>query len=272
LECLTKYWGFYFVAVIDGNGVGISDLQGALNGVRKYQEWWSDLSFQTLEERVHQSEVNSRIASKLFKKVLAARILVFELFLDIAIQVDGSLQEKHKRAWLLFQLSDDLDPELSPGHPFTLIIDNCLKHASDEALDELIGRLNTILKRLPRAKFMIVLDEAQWAVRSLPRSFLSSTDDTVFRSILREMVKVFAVPSVNLVVSGTGLSLGDLHDATASGVSKPLESVAVEFNLGMFETWEKLKKFLERYIPASFLETASGYCLQRRIREYLLGR
>jgi hypothetical protein len=86
------------------------------------------------------------------------------------------------------------------------------------------------------------------------------------------MVKVFANPSINFIVSGTGLSLGDLRDSTASGVSKSPESVRVFHELGMFDTWPKLKKFLERYTPASFLETPSGYCLQLRIREYLLGR
>jgi hypothetical protein len=57
----------------------------------------------------------------------------------------------------------------------------------------------------------------------------------------------------------------------ASGVSKP-GAVMLFHQLGMFDTWPKLKPFLERYIPASILETPSGYRLQVRIREYLLGR
>ena len=30
MEALTKYWGFYFVATPDVNGVGIRDLRDAL--------------------------------------------------------------------------------------------------------------------------------------------------------------------------------------------------------------------------------------------------
>jgi hypothetical protein len=56
----------------------------------------------------------------------------------------------------------------------------------------------------------------------------------------------------------------------ASGVSK--EDVFVFHDLGMFDTWEKLQPFFERYVPASFLQSPSGYHLQKRIREYLLGR
>jgi hypothetical protein len=56
----------------------------------------------------------------------------------------------------------------------------------------------------------------------------------------------------------------------ASGVSKA--DVFLFHNLGMFDTWEKLKPFLERFIPASFLQSPSGYRLEIRMREYLLGR
>jgi hypothetical protein len=72
-------------------------------------------------------------------------------------------------------------------------------------------------------------------------------------------------------VSGTGLSLADLEDAMAPGVSKPAK-VKLFHQLGMFDTWPKLEQFLRRYIPASILETPSGYRLQQRMQEYLLGR
>jgi hypothetical protein len=43
-------------------------------------------------------------------------------------------------------------------------------------------------------------------------------------------------------------------------------------NLGMFDTWPKLEAFLNLYLPPSYMVTPSGYHLQQRIREYLLGR
>ncbi|KAM6498797.1 hypothetical protein JOM56_006745, partial [Amanita muscaria] len=273
LEGLTKYWGFYLVVVPDANGVGIRDLQDVLNEVTENREWISDLSPLSSEKRAVQSELNSLIASQLLKKVLAARIVVFQLFLELAIQVDGELQEKHKRIWLLFQLFDQVDPRVGTLHPFVRIVRYCLRHASAEALDILVERLDTIRARyLPPSRFIVGLDEAQHAARLYPRSFISPPNSKVLRSILRVIAQVFTRSPIKLVVSGTGLPLEDLEDHRASGVSKPAESVILFHELGMFDTWPKLKAFLERYVPASFSETPSGYRLQQRIREYLLGR
>ena len=110
LEGLTKYWGFYVVAIPDVTGVGVRDLRDALEKVAEYPSWASDLKLFKSEERADREEVNSRIASKRFRKVLASRIVVFQLFLQLAIQVHGTLREnsnqmhlffKHERIWLL---------------------------------------------------------------------------------------------------------------------------------------------------------------------------
>jgi hypothetical protein len=271
MEGLTKYWGFYLVAIPDANGVGIRDLQDALEDIADYREWTSDLSNLPSGQRARQNDLNSLIASKHLRKVLAARVVIFQLFLRLAIVVDGKLQEKHKRIWLLFQLSDQL-PRGGILHPFVRIIKKCLRHASNEALVTLIERLTGIREKyLSQSHFSVMLDEAQRATRLYPRSFISSTSDRVYRSIVREIVKVITQSRMTLVVSGTGLSLAELEETMASGVSKP-GSVVLFHQLGMFDTWLKLKPFLERYIPASILETPSGYRLQIRIREYLLGR
>jgi hypothetical protein len=144
--------------------------------------------------------------------------------------------------------------------------------ASNDALDALVGRLGETLREyLPRTHFILGLDEAQRASRMYPRSFISSTDTGTFRSIIREIIKVFTMTSIKLIVSGTGLSLADLQDSMTSGVSKRAE-VILFYELGMFDTWPKLESFLKRYVPASILYSRSGYRLQLRMREYLQGR
>jgi hypothetical protein len=151
---------------------------------------------------------------------------------------------------------------------------NRLDHASPEYIDRLVERLDAICRRhLPGENFIVELDEAQHAIRDYPRCFVSSGNNTKHRSILREMVKVFGTTPMKLVVSGTGVSMEDLGDAMASGVSRPfIPNEGWITDLGMFDNWPKLKAFLERYLPPSFLETASGHRLQQRIQEYLLGR
>ena len=161
MEGLTKYWGFYLVAIPDVNGVGIRDLQDALEDVADNSEWTSDLRPLPSGKRVPQNDLNSLIASKHLRKV----------FLQLAIVVDGKLQEKHKRIWLLFQLYDQ-PPRGGILHPFVQIIKKCLRHASNEALVTLIERLTGIREKyLPQSHFIVVLDEAQWAARLYPYSW-----------------------------------------------------------------------------------------------------
>ena len=269
LEGLTKYWGFYFVAVPDINRVGIPDLEQSLKKIAEDPRWVSDLRGLSPDKRAGQNDLNRRIARKELRKILAARIVVFKLFLQLAIKVDGELLEKHKRIWLLFQ-SAWLSPEETP-HPFRQVMEGCLRNASPEALDILVFRLHHIRRQyLPGARFILGLDEAQHAARLYPYSFISSSNLDRYRSIIREIAKVFTYLEIDLVVSGTGLSLEELREVLASGVSKP--DIFVFHHLGMFDTWEKLKPFLERYVPASFLRSPGGYRLEKRIREYLLGR
>jgi hypothetical protein len=133
LEGLTKYWGFYLVASPDVNRVGISDLPDALVKIAREPQWVSDLRGVSSNNRAAQNDLNRRIASKELQRVLAARIVVFKLFLQLAIKVDGKLLEKHKRIWLLFQLSDQLGPKRI-RHPFLRIMKDCLRDASAKAL------------------------------------------------------------------------------------------------------------------------------------------
>jgi len=237
----------------------------------QYDGWTSDLRGVPSEQRTARNATNSSIASKVIRKVLAARIVVFQRFLEIAIKIDGKLQEKHKRIWLLFQLFDQLNPGSDTTHPFVKIM-NCLNKASPDALEALIRRLDDIRHTyLSSELFMVGLDEAQRALRLYRYSFISSSNDEVFRSIIREIVVVFKECTTKFVISGTGVSLAELKGTMASGVGKPVP-VQLFHKLGMFDTWPKLKPFLERYVPASILRSDSGICLQIRIQEFLLGR
>ena len=149
----------------------------------------------------------------------------------------------------------------------------CLIRASSQALDELVGRFGNIrLKYISQRRFIFGLDEAQWASRKYPRSFISSRSSDTFRSIILEVVQVFTRLPIKLVVSDTDLLLEDIQDSIVSGVSRPVNGARLFHELGMFDSWRKLESFVERYIPASILKSHSGRHLQQRMREYLHGR
>ena len=164
----------------DWHGVGVQDLQDALLDAARYEEWVSDLRPLSPDECVTQSATNSCIASKLFKKVLAAQLVVFELFLELAVKVDGELLEKHKHFWLLFQLRDNINSQVGTIHPCVKVIQTCLREASTEALEILLTHFDPICaKYLPPKHFIIVLDEAQHAIQLHPHSFTSSLNAEV---------------------------------------------------------------------------------------------
>ena len=105
-----------------------------------------------------QNDLNSRIALKQLQTIMAARIAVFELFLKLAIKVDGRLLEKHKRIWLLFQ-SDRLSSERT-RHPFLWIVNKCLRKASPQALHILVDRLHDSREEyFLGSNFILGLDE-----------------------------------------------------------------------------------------------------------------
>ena len=268
LELLITYWGFYFVAIPDVNGVGIEDLREVLLELTLNPSWVADLQ-ENPENRVNQNRINIGIASLPLKRALAARIAVFELFIELAVKADGKLLEKHKHSWLLFQVAYHLD---QVPHPIVRIMKNCFGEASNRALDAWIARLGHIrtTHKPSMDDFIIGLDESQRVVRLHPCPFLSFTNNNTFRSILREIVRILIIQPTTLFVSGTGVTMEELQDAVGSGVSKPA-GAELFHELGMFNTWPSLLVFLERYLPPSFLATGSGIHLQRRIQEYLLG-
>jgi hypothetical protein len=212
-------------------------------------------------------------------KMFAARIVVFELFLEVAVKMDGCLQEKHKLAWLMFQLSNVPNRSDRSPHPFTRVNLNCLGGAAPEALDELVGRLHAIRTKYFRhyPHFFFVYDEAQVAAESSPHAFMSSKGGEIWPSKLREVIRVSAEidnPTIRFIVSGTGLSLETVNEVLASGVGKPPTNggFALYHKVGGFDTEESQRAYLDRYVPRSVLASSSGHILCRRIHSWLLGR
>jgi hypothetical protein len=202
LEGFTKSWGLYFVAARDYNGVGVNDLEAALDDIGGYEDWTVDIRPYGGQDRNNRNKFNIHISNRAIRKVIAARLVVFRLFLQLAEARNGNVGPEHQRLWLLFQLSNPL-PGFETPHPF-VTMNKCLKRASDGALRTLIQDFEQIrLEYFPETRFTIALDDAQQAVRLYRSCFLSSGEPFKVRSILREIVKVFSSLTVRIIVSGT---------------------------------------------------------------------
>jgi len=202
-------------------------------------------------------------------------VVVFEQFLELAIQMDGHLQQRHKHPWLTFQLSNLLDPNDCDIHPSNKID---LGGAAPDALRTPVRqRLSTIRTKSfhhdPR--FFFVLDEAQVAARSSPSAFVSSKDLSKPQSILRAIINVWvalSLPNNPFIVSGTGLSLDTVNEDLSSRVGKPTQGFDVFHDIGSFDTEGSQRAYLDHYIPQSLLTSTTGIALCKRMVDWLLGR
>jgi hypothetical protein len=104
LEGLCRQWGFYFVAKPNSTGIGSHDLWQIVSDfsiVHNYRE----------EEAAHEKNPKNTAAIKHmqatakrgFAQLLLARFLLLNLLIVEAQQVQGGLNENHRRLWILLQ-------------------------------------------------------------------------------------------------------------------------------------------------------------------------
>ena len=98
----------------------------------------SELRFVSAPNRAHRNDLNSRIARKQPQKIPAARTVVFELFLQLAIKVDGSCWKSISAFGYYSNLKWGSVPI---PHPVHTIMDKCLLNASPQALRILVRRV-----------------------------------------------------------------------------------------------------------------------------------
>jgi len=116
------------------------------------------------------------------------------------------------------------------------------------------------MQYFPESIFIIALDLAPQASRRYRFCFVSVHATSKFRSILREIVKVF---SSLMLCQVTELSFGGRRSPTFR--CGKTSGTFVEF--GMPGDPLKLEAVLQKYIPPFILESASGKSLQLRIQE-----
>jgi hypothetical protein len=192
-------------------------------------------------------------------KVLATRVVMFEHFLELAVQMDGHLQEQHKHAWLMFRICDILDPDM---HPVIEIIVAGLVGAETYTPREIVRRVSALRNKYfhhdPR--FFFVLDEAQVSAGSFPCAFMSSRNNSKPQSIFCEIINVWAnlnFAMVNFIVSGTGLFLDAVNEVLSSGVGKQAaKKFDVFHDVGSFNTEKSQRAYWDQYVPQAFLTSS----------------
>ncbi|THU87894.1 hypothetical protein K435DRAFT_969716 [Dendrothele bispora CBS 962.96] len=310
LEGLCQSWGFYFTCQqphpMWGTrpSFGSADLPQLLHRILP-----ADPNFaKELPSPRHPSgrqwsteeliEINAKlqgnwsIAERWFKALLLARFALFETFLS-EIQVQNMSSGVYtRRKWLLLQalsfpiLGEDIFALLTQkiGAFTTAAIDQALKHywAKTDGLLKDLERSNSFKRNI-----FLVIDEAQDGVRNLRSAFKSGLNDTGFpyenrkqRPVLRQLIHVFSHVlatqeslgcAATFVVTGTGVSVGMLREATSSTTYKKTSFFEV-FRTGGFDTPESQTEYVRKYLGHDFVDSEKGQELIDRLWTWLRGR
>ncbi|KAJ7746501.1 hypothetical protein DFH07DRAFT_942678 [Mycena maculata] len=277
LEGLCLHWGFYFASIVDSNQIGSHDVQNAIQfTIPNSPGFAADLTTLHFNERRLSLEQNRDIARKRFSEILLARIIIFQLFLEVI--AERTVAEP-KKLWLLLQLH----PRrlgYSGGDFFEALTaalqnspENWIKKQGDQRFEAIRTRWN--LQGYNDPAFFLVLDEAQYAARRHFSAFRSDANDWIPRPILREIItawvlSLFAALGLWMVISGTGVDSDVIAQIMASRVAKPGDPLIT--NVGAFTNHETHVAFIKQYIPPRILKTTSGDALVERMSYWLRGR
>ncbi|KAG6872270.1 hypothetical protein C0995_011369 [Termitomyces sp. Mi166 len=239
LEGLCHKWGFYFTSLVDSSLLGSSDVQ---NSIRHYvpdsHNFKSTLP-PTGSPRCEPSLNNNRqIANRIFSRLFLARLLVFNLFVDVMNDLDLEILNDaqatlYKQRWLLLQLQ----PNLIHSKIWDIFDDitRKLSQASESYINTTIRTLLSRVRKLcvdktalssdeaHQTPIFCVLDEAQYAATQHCSAFRSE-NGAAHRPILREIVRAWESQTsgqgVFMVVAGTGISKDVVDQAMASAIMK----------------------------------------------------
>jgi hypothetical protein len=266
LEGLWRNWGLYFTASIRLGGLGSSDLEHVLQQLEQQDR----LTKLTEENRILALDENRGAMSRLCILLLYVRLVALRIFLECASAQPGGITDAHKSRWLLLQIA--LKEFFSGVDIFSTLSWELraaplayLRRAVESELKEVKALLG------PSPPLFCVLDEAQVPTNLFINCFLSETEPTKRRPILREIVASWTKVLPDLIVSGTGVSMQEVESVLDSAVAKEgdLQSTT---STGAFDNQNDQKEYLKQYLPSGFLDSEPGKALVLRAGYWLCGR
>ncbi|KAH6879719.1 hypothetical protein BKA70DRAFT_1207313 [Coprinopsis sp. MPI-PUGE-AT-0042] len=281
LEGLCRHWGFYFTSLVDSSLLGSSDVENAISShIPDSPGFRANLPPAGTPAYENALRTNRQLASRVFRQVLLARLLIFDLFVETMSEHPEQHPQLLKQRWLLLQLQPSiLNPRV--WDVFDHLSRELLSSASDAYINcqtkTLLGQVRSRLSRLRSAEKMpifCVLDEAQHAASQHLPAFRSDHSGA-HRPVLREIVRAWdgqcAGQGVFMVVAGTGISKDVVDQAMASAIMKDSKYRWCS-DTGAFDQPEVQRAYLQRYFPPKYIESEAGCRLLDRLWYWLHGR
>ncbi|KAJ7075265.1 hypothetical protein B0H15DRAFT_792090, partial [Mycena belliarum] len=278
LEGLCKHWGFYFTCQVDSLGHGSVDMQTTIN-VRIGKDPCFHTNLPTgSQERLAAHNTNCELAEARLQEMLLARLIIFSLFCKI---IGSCPTDDHKRLWVILQIR----PKLAGKKYWDLfetltgkikgIEERYLVNEIQKLSNDLRNRLATSANSVP---FFCVVDEAQVAASgpcALSGAFVSSSNSSALRPILREVAHGLIIPGVPIAlnITGTGMDKEVIDEVFTSAVLKARRTKTVS-NIGAFDNPKEQRRYMERLLPPCFAfpSTPENEAFFARAFHWLRGR
>ncbi|KAJ7150876.1 hypothetical protein C8R43DRAFT_491746 [Mycena crocata] len=263
-EGLCQEWGFYFSAEDGTSGYAAQELTEILKiGIPGESAFASELPSSDSAEFKTQLETNRRIAAHHFNAALLARLLMFQMFVEIMHETEPA--PKHKMRWLLFQLRSRLEGSWDSILRLTKILLKDDDSYTNANIIETIAKIRDIFGG--EFHLFYVLDEAQ-ATTKPPSAFFT---DGLLHPILPEIIRVWHAHAVdNFQVS-----------MVISGIQIPKDIFDCEGNFSLRHRWssntgafdqQSQKRYIEHFLPTSIAESQTAEKLIPRAWNWLRGR
>ncbi|KAF8656140.1 hypothetical protein AX16_002742 [Volvariella volvacea WC 439] len=299
LAGLLSNWGFYFTAMVDSSSLGSKDLYDTISQYLYDQPGFSPMLPKNSSSPEFQNALksNREIATRVFNRVLLARLLVFHKFAQEMKRHQESCKTPvnsafYKHHWLNLQLRPSiLHPEIDD---IFSTITKALLSASDAFIQRL---LRTHLLKLEQTcsadlltspfqkspSFYCVIDEAQYAASQHSEAFRSDKDGSP-RPVLRELVRSWegisqqwqtsssgSKQNLCIVIAGTGVQKEVVDQAMSSAIMKESMYRWIS-DTGAFDCEEEQGKYLRKYLPKELVKSEAGQRLLQRAWHWLRGR
>ncbi|KAJ7651517.1 hypothetical protein DFH06DRAFT_1134771 [Mycena polygramma] len=264
-EGLCLNWGLYFTVRVDSGYLGSDDIAYAIENRFKNSEgfWQFPDEEPEITDIPQTMENNLEHSFRVLSTLLLARLLIFQLFLEIAST--SGLTEEHKKRWLMMQLSPELlNPRSDGAFGFSALeaLPKILAKQDQTYLRENIAdALRKIRKFLGKdSPLFFVLDEAQAATKHLSRAFPDG------KSLFTELVRVWGSHTPHtFIFAGTDIPKSLFNTADRGGDFLWCSGT------GAFD-FEAQQCYVRRFLPPAYTISPSGTLLISRMSRWLLGR
>ncbi|KAG6808850.1 hypothetical protein H0H92_002577 [Tricholoma furcatifolium] len=277
LEGLCAEWGFYFTCSNEISECGSADLRWVLDG--SCNGYLRILGITVLNDKNPTNEMkNKNHADRCFLAVLCARLLVFKCLL--AVYKEGGCDitpAKLRRIWLFAQLDTKLLGRPERPDLFLELTTLLCYVPTSTALLSIVKRIAkdcvTFIGTISSAQILyLVIDEAQVAVLAHSNSFLS--DENEYRPALRAMLRTWnwQGSNINHILTGTSMNMAKMTGAISSTFGKTRHDDTIKATGSFIESDDQIVRYLNYYLPPSYLKTESGQELVSRAQYWLFGR